>query len=170
MKSLHVIWSRLGLHALGACGGHAPAVPWTEGWWLFVCSLTGTSGSTVKLAGCYQPAFLGYWQVQKSGHFTDENASRTELHNLADRFHTVLTHPIDTKRLAGALHALIPWHLHVLHSLFVCESSPSASASASEPLKYRFFLLQLLAFRVQFRLVSVRQLWVRAQSHGGRTL
>ena len=44
-------------------------------------------------------------QVQKTGHLTDDNASRTELHNLADRFHTVLTHPIDTKRLAGKLHA-----------------------------------------------------------------
>ena len=44
--------------------------------------------------------------MQKSGHFTDDNASRTELHNLADRFHTVLTHPIDTKRLAGALNTL----------------------------------------------------------------
>ena len=41
-------------------------------------------------------------QVQKQGHLSDDAASHKELHNLADRFHTVLKNPIDTGRLASA--------------------------------------------------------------------
>ena len=44
---------------------------------------------------------MPWLQVQKQGHLTDDAASRTELHNLADRFHTVLKNPIDTGRLAS---------------------------------------------------------------------
>ena len=40
-------------------------------------------------------------QARKTGHIEEDGASKQELHKLADRFHTVLNHPIDTTTLRG---------------------------------------------------------------------
>ncbi|KAK9918871.1 hypothetical protein WJX75_007694 [Coccomyxa subellipsoidea] len=40
-------------------------------------------------------------EARKTGHIEEDGASKQELHKLADRFHTVLNHPIDTTTLRG---------------------------------------------------------------------